>query len=117
MNGVQLEQEQMAELGLDGKKAGAGWLFQRQPMSVQSALSMRRIMTYAQMLDKPVIHHCEDFSLSEHGDMNEGETSTRLGLLGSPALAETIILERDIQLAGVNRRKLSRQPCVDSWLC
>ena len=93
----ELEQEQMAELGLMAKAGAVG--FASGTMSVQSALSMRRIMTYAQMLDKPVIHHCEDFSLSEHGDMNEGETSTRLGLLGSPALAETIILERDIQLA------------------
>ena len=92
-----LEQEQMAELGLMAKAGAVG--FASGTMSVQSALSMRRIMTYAQMLDKPVIHHCEDYSLSEQGDMNEGETSTRLGLLGTPALAETIILERDIQLA------------------
>ena len=93
----ELDQEQMAELGLMAKAGAVG--FASGTMSVQSALSMRRIMTYARMLDKPVIHHCEEFSLSEHGDMNEGETSTRLGLLGNPSLAETIILERDIQLA------------------
>ena len=93
----ELEQEQMAELGLMAKAGAVG--FASGTMSVQSALSMRRIMTYAQMLDKPVVHHCEDASLSEFGDMNEGETSTRLGLLGKPAIAETIILERDIQLA------------------
>ena len=93
----ELKQEQMAELGLMAKAGAVG--FASGTMSIQSALSMYRIMTYAAMLDKPIIHHCEDFSLSEHGDMNEGETSTRLGLLGKPALAETLVLERDIQLA------------------
>ena len=73
----ELKQEQMAELGLMAKAGAVG--FASGTMSIQSALSMYRIMTYAAMLDKPVIHHCEDFSLSEHGDMNEGETSTRLG--------------------------------------
>ena len=93
----ELEQEQMAELGLMAKAGAVG--FASGTMSVQSALSMRRIMAYAGMLDRPVVHHCEDASLSALGDMNEGETSTRLGLLGTPAVAETIILERDIQLA------------------
>ena len=93
----ELKQEQMAELGLMAKAGAVG--FSSGTISIQNALSMYRIMTYAVMLDKPVIHHCEDFSLSEHGDMNEGETSTRLGLLGKPALAETLVLERDVQLA------------------
>jgi len=93
----ELKQEQMAELGLMAKAGAVG--FASGTISIQSALSMYRIMNYAAMLDKPVIHHCEDFSLSENGDMNEGETSTRLGLLGKPALAETLVLERDVQLA------------------
>ena len=93
----ELKQEQMAELGLMAKAGAVG--FASGTMSIQSAFSMYRIMTYAAMLDKPIIHHCEDFSLSEHGDMNEGETSTRLGLLGKPALAETLVLKRDVQLA------------------
>ena len=93
----ELKQEQMAELGLMAKAGAVG--FASGTTSIQSALSMYRIMTYSAMLNKPIIHHCEDLSLSEHGDMNEGETSTRLGLLGKPALAETLVLERDVQLA------------------
>ena len=50
------------------------------------------------MLDKPVIQHCEDASLAADGEMNESETSTRLGLIGIPAIAEAVIVERDIQL-------------------
>ena len=34
-----------------------------------------------------------------NGEMNEGEISTRLGLIGIPSCAEVIIVERDIRLA------------------
>ena len=58
-------------------------------------------MTYAKMLNKPVIHHCSDPYLSDETDMNESETATRLGLIGAPAVAETIILERDLNLVAL----------------
>jgi dihydroorotase len=50
------------------------------------------------MLDKPFIQHCEDHALTREGEMNEGETSTRLGLIGSPSEAEVIIIDRDLHL-------------------
>ena len=53
---------------------------------------MWRLLAYASMLDRPFIQHCEDPSLTENGEMNEGETSTRLGLIGMPSEAEVIIL-------------------------
>jgi dihydroorotase len=46
-----------------------------------------------------VISHCQDASLSEEGQMNEGITATRLGLRGMPAAAEEIAVARDIALA------------------
>lgn len=88
--------DNMAELGM---MAAAGALgFASGTRSLQDSQTMRRIMVYARMLDKPVIHHCEDTSLSAGSEMNEGETSTRLGLIGQPAEAETIMLQRDIAL-------------------
>ena len=66
---------------------------------------MRRVMTYATMFDKPVIHHCEDYQLSEGGQMNEGETATRLGLLGIPAAAEVIVVQRDIELVRLTKAR------------
>ena len=54
---------------------------------------------------KPIIHHCEDLSLTKDGEMNEGEVSTRLGILGMPSIAETIILERDLQLVKLTGAK------------
>ncbi|MFZ5648808.1 MAG: dihydroorotase [Bacillota bacterium] len=60
---------------------------------------MRRAMLYAAMLGLPVISHCEDQALAGEGVMNEGYTSTRLGLRGIPRAAEEIMVARDIILA------------------
>jgi dihydroorotase len=43
--------------------------------------------------------HCEEQSLSEDGKMHEGITSTSMGLKGMPALAEEVMLARNIQIA------------------
>ena len=65
-------------------------------------------MSYAAMINQPIIQHAEDADLSGlseasttsiKGEMNEGEISTRLGLIGIPSCAEVIIIERDIRLA------------------
>jgi dihydroorotase len=58
---------------------------------------MRRALEYSKMCGLVVISHAEDLSLSG-GVMNEGETSTRLGLRGIPAQAETVMVARDILL-------------------
>ena len=93
----QMAGEQMAELGMMTQAGAIG--FSTGNYSISDSQMMRRLMTYANMFDRPVMHHCEDLALSEDMDMNEGETATRLGLIGQPAIAETIILQRDIELA------------------
>ncbi len=60
---------------------------------------MRRAMEYSDMLGKLIIQHPEDRSLSKGGVMNEGLVSTSLGLPPIPAIAEEIMIERDIRLA------------------
>ena len=87
---------EMAELGLMAEAGAVA--FTNATASIGDTLVMRRLLTYANMLDKPVIQHCEDASLAADGEMNESETSTRLGLIGIPAIAEAVIVERDIQL-------------------
>ena len=94
---------QMAELGMMDAAGAVG--FASGSHSVQDSLIMRRILTYATMFDKPVIHHCEDYQLSENGEMNEGETATRLGLIGIPAVAETIIVKRDLELVRLTKAR------------
>ncbi|MGC6530049.1 MAG: dihydroorotase [Candidatus Puniceispirillaceae bacterium] len=94
---------QMAELGMMANAGAVGFASGRH--SIQDSLIMRRLMTYAAMFDKPVIHHCEDYQLTDGGEMNEGETATRLGLIGMPAEAEAIIVQRDIALARLTKSR------------
>lgn len=68
-------------------------------LTVENAKLMRNIFIYSQMFDIPVITHCEDIALSGKGVMNEGRTSTMLGLEGMPREAEDIIVARNIVLA------------------
>jgi len=67
--------------------------------SVNDSSIMRRALDYAHMLDMPVISHCEDKDLSADGVMHEGYISTELGLKGIPAVSESAIVARDLQLA------------------
>jgi dihydroorotase len=60
---------------------------------------MRIALEYASMLDMPIINHEEDLALSRPGHMHEGRTSTRLGLAGTPSIAEEVMIARDILLA------------------
>src|SRR5712692_6650596 len=59
----------------------------------------RQVMEYCRSLDLPVIEHAEDTSLAAGAVMREGITSTRLGLRGMPAAAESVCVARDVQLA------------------
>lgn len=65
---------------------------------IQSAGILTKAMQYVKPLACPVIQIPDDRTLSAHGLMNEGITSTRLGLPGKPALAEEIMVARDIAL-------------------
>jgi dihydroorotase len=66
---------------------------------VVSAQLMRTALEYARTFGIPVADHCEEPTLAAGGAMNEGLTSTRLGLRGIPAEAEEIMAIRDILLA------------------
>nr|WP_207732151.1 dihydroorotase [Heliobacterium chlorum] len=60
---------------------------------------MRLAMSYAQMVGKVIISHCEDPELAKDGAMHEGYWSTVLGLRGIPSAAEEIMVAREILLA------------------
>lgn len=66
---------------------------------VQNHGVMRRAVEYARQFGLPIMDHCQEATLSSDGVMNEGEWSTRLGLPGWPALAEDLIVARNILLA------------------
>ena len=65
---------------------------------VANAGVMRRALEYSQLVDRPVMVHEEEPTLSG-GCMHEGEVSARLGLRGIPGVAEDVMVHRDILLA------------------
>lgn len=76
---------------------------------VQDAGMMRRAMDYGKMFNKAFMPHCQDAGLVGEGQVNEGECSTRLGLLGWPAAGEELEISRDIQLAELTGCRLHIQ--------
>ena len=66
---------------------------------VQNHGVMLRAVEYARQFGLPIMDHCQEATLSADGVMNEGEWSTRLGLPGWPALAEDLIVARNILIA------------------
>ena len=70
--------EALAEIG-DMVAEGA-CMFSDDGHGVQSAGMLRTVMDYVRQFDRAVACHCEVRSLTEHGMVNEGRASTRLGL-------------------------------------
>ena len=73
-------------------------LFTDDGSGVQNPALMRKALSYAKSLGVRIAQHCEDDLLAAGGVMNEGTLSGRLGLLGRPALAEELMVMRDIEL-------------------
>ena len=101
-------------MGSDGKQMTEFWDLKEAGIialsddgkPVMDAALMRRAMEYAQSLDLPVIQHCEDKNLSGAGLMNEGYFSTILGMPGIPAIAEEVMVGRDILIAEYTRTRI-----------
>lgn len=94
---LQSEGKQLSEFW-DLKEAGVIALSDDGKPVMDAAL-MRRALEYAHSLGLPVISHCEDKNLSGAGLMNEGYYATILGLPGIPAIAEDVMVGRDILIA------------------
>lgn len=92
-----LKGEALAEYG-EIKRSG-GVAVSDDGMPVVNSQLMRRALEYGASHGMLVISHAEELSLARGGCMNEGELSTRMGLKGIPAVAESIMVQRDISLA------------------
>jgi dihydroorotase len=104
---VGLAGEELAEIG-GMHQAGIVGLSD-DGMPVMNPRLMRRAMEYGCMLELPILSHCEDHRLSAGGVMHEGAVSTALGLIGVPAVAENVMVYRDIQLAALTGAHLHVQ--------
>ncbi|MGB2628740.1 MAG: dihydroorotase [Candidatus Acidiferrum sp.] len=73
---------------------------------IRTAKLARQVMDYCRSLELPVIEHAEDVSLAAGASMREGLVSTRLGLAGMPAAAESVCVARDVQVAELTGGRL-----------
>lgn len=90
------EGKDMAEL-FDMYHAGAV-AFSDGKKSVQDAGLLLRAMQYAKAFNGLVINVPHHKTIAAGGQMHEGLTSTSLGLKGLPALAEELMVQRDLSL-------------------
>lgn len=106
VKGVKIYVYGAATRGFDGKRlteigllreAGA-LAFTDGDRAIADAQMMRRVLSYASGFDALVIQHAEEPSLTSGAVATEGEIATRLGLAAGPAVAEALMLERDMRL-------------------
>ncbi|MCB0638533.1 MAG: amidohydrolase family protein, partial [Lewinella sp.] len=73
---------------------------------VQHAGLMMRALLYVKTFGGVIINQPLDQSIAGHGQMHEGPISTSLGMLGIPALAEELMVERDLRLLAYTGSRL-----------
>ena len=73
---------------------------------VQSPGLLLKALQYVKAVDAVIIQLPVDVSIAKAGLMNEGITSTQLGLPGIPAIGEELMISRDIELAKYAQSKL-----------
>ncbi|MBL4716210.1 MAG: dihydroorotase [Bacteroidia bacterium] len=89
--------EELAEM-FDLDRAGA-IAFADGDNPVKNAGLMLRALQYAKSFNGLIFSNPTNLSLSPNGNMNEGPTSTKLGLKGIPSIAEEIMVSRDLSIA------------------
>jgi dihydroorotase len=107
------ELTEMVELA---ERGAAGFSDDGRP--VESPGLLRRAFQYRQVAGRPIALHCEEPTLSRAGQMHEGVISAELGFHGYPSLAESVMVARDLALAGneeqpVHLLHLSAKESVD----
>lgn len=89
--------ERLADL--PGMAAAGAIGFSDDGTSTRSARVLAEALRLSRWLGRPIMVHCEEPTLAADGVMHEGGVSQELGLPGIPALAEELILLRDLELA------------------
>jgi dihydroorotase len=74
--------------------------------SIQSSGILLKALQYLRAIDKVLVQLPDDRFISATGLMNEGIVSTQLGLPGKPAIAEELMIVRDIELAKYTESKI-----------
>jgi dihydroorotase len=93
------EGRELSEMALMNLSEARVRAFSDDGSGVEDSGLMRRAMEYASAFGGIIISHPEDSNLSKGGQLNEGAVSHELGLKGIPALAEEVMVARDILLS------------------
>jgi len=112
------EGQRMAEIGLMAE-AGCLYVTDADRPIVDSKV-MRRVLSYAKAFNVLVAHRPADPWLSTGAAASEGEFASRMGLPSVPAIAEKIMLERDLALveltgAGLLVDQLTTEAALESF--
>ena len=99
-----LEGKELSEM-YDMKQAGAV-AFSDNKKAIESSGLMSRALLYSKNFDGLIISFANDESLSNEGQMHEGEVSTSLGLESIPTLSEELQISRDLFLTSYNESKI-----------
>ncbi len=89
--------EQLTEMAELAETGAIGFSDDGQPLA--TAQLVRRALQYVKLTDRFVAVHAEDASLVAGGQMHEGPVSARLGLGGMPSIAESIDVQRVLEVA------------------
>jgi dihydroorotase len=74
--------------------------------SIQSPRILLKALQYTLAFDGVIIQQPDDKSINSQGLINEGIISTQLGLPGKPAIAEELMIARDIELVKYTNSKI-----------
>jgi dihydroorotase len=95
---IGLRGEAMSEMGAMADSAARVRVFSDDGHCVSDAGLMRRALEYVKAFDGVVAQHAQEPRLTVGAQMNEGVTSSMLGLTGWPAVAEEAVIARDCLL-------------------
>jgi dihydroorotase len=93
-----LDGAELTEMGALADAGAAGFTDDGRP--VAAAGVMRRALQYNAITGRMIAVHCEEQSLTRGGHAHAGAVAAELGLGGWPSLGESLMVARDIDLAG-----------------
>jgi dihydroorotase len=108
--------EELTEMGALADAGAVGFTDDGRP--VATAGLMRRALQYNAVTGLPIAVHCEEQTLTRGGHAHAGAVAAELGIGGWPSLGESLMVARDVDLAGdtgrpVHLMHLSARQSVD----